>query len=164
LPQALLSTVQGLTQGQPGAKVNAYDRDGGVQLGEGKLTTIDNQVDAATGTIRLRAEFINKEGKLWPGQFVTVRLQTGVSMNALVVPARTVRQGLQGAFVFRVRDHRAEVVPVQVGYSDDEIAVIHEGLSDGDSVVSDGHSRLTPNAVVKLVDVRQAAPAGRAGP
>jgi membrane fusion protein, multidrug efflux system len=166
LPQALLATVQGLTHGQPGAKVNAYDRDGGVLLGEGKLTTIDNQVDAATGTIRMRAEFINKEGKLWPGQFVTVRLQTGVSMNALVVPARTVRQGLQGAFVFRVREHRAEVVPVQVGYSDDEIAVIHEGLSDGDSVVSDGHSRLTPNAVVKLVDAADAksTPVGRAGP
>lgn len=159
LPQELLTTVQGLTHGEPYARVGAYDRDGGVLLAEGKLKTVDNQVEAATGTIRLRAEFANKEGRLWPGQFVTVRLQTGVSGDALVVPARTVKQGLQGSFVFRVREQRAEVVPVQVGYSNDEIAIIRAGLAKGDSVVSDGHSRLTPNAVVKLVDPAGAAAA-----
>jgi RND family efflux transporter MFP subunit len=157
LPQELLGTLQGLTHGEPYAQVAAYDRDGGVLLAEGKLKTVDNQVDAATGTIRLRAEFTNKDGKLWPGQFVTMRLQTGVSGNALVVPSRTVKQGLQGPFVFRVREQRAEVVPVQVGYSNDEIAVIRDGLAEGDSVVSDGHSRLTPNAVVKLVDPKAAS-------
>ncbi|HEY0684060.1 MAG TPA: efflux RND transporter periplasmic adaptor subunit [Steroidobacter sp.] len=153
LPQELLTRVQGLTNGESEAHVGAYDRDGGVLLAEGKLTTIDNQVDASTGTIRLRAEFANHEGKLWPGQFVTVRLQTGVSGNALVVPARTVRQGLQGPFVFRVREQKAEVVQVQVGYSNDEIAVIEGGLAKGDSIVTDGHSRLTPDAKVKLVEV-----------
>jgi RND family efflux transporter MFP subunit len=167
LPQELLVTLQGLAHGEPYAHVGAYDRDGGVLLGEGKLKTVDNQVDAATGTIRLRAEFTNKDGKLWPGQFVTVRLQTGMSNDALIVPARTVKQGLQGPFVFRVREQRAEVVPVQVGYSNDEIAVIREGLAAGDSVVSDGHSRLTPNAVVKLVTPaavsRQAQAIGSAG-
>jgi RND family efflux transporter MFP subunit len=152
LPQELLMRLQGLTQGETLAHVGAYDRDGGVLLAEGKLTTIDNQVDASTGTIRMRAEFANRDGKLWPGQFVTVRLQTGVSGDALVVPARTVRQGLQGPFVFRVREQTAEVVPVQVGYSNDEIAVIQAGLAPGDSIVIDGHSRLTPNAKVTLVD------------
>lgn len=152
VPQDLLSRVQGLTRGQTHAHVGAYDRDGGVLLAEGKLTTIDNEVDASTGTIRMRAEFANAAGKLWPGQFVTVRLQTGVSNDALVVPARTVRQGLQGPFVFRVRDKIAEVVPVQVGYSNDEIAVIESGLTAGDSVVVDGHSRLTPNAMVNVVE------------
>ncbi|MBM0103615.1 efflux RND transporter periplasmic adaptor subunit [Steroidobacter sp. S1-65] len=152
LPQDLLGRVQGLTRGDSHAHVGAYDRDGGVLLAEGKLTTIDNQVDASTGTIRLRAEFSNQAGKLWPGQFVTVRLQTGISGNALVVPARTVRQGLQGPFVFRVREQTAEVVPVKVGYNNDEIAVIESGLASGDSVVIDGHSRLTPNARVTLVE------------
>jgi RND family efflux transporter MFP subunit len=152
LPQELLSRVAGLTNGKPHAHVGAFDRDGGVLLSEGKLTTIDNQVDASTGTIRMRAEFTNSEGKLWPGQFVTIRLETGVSSNALVVPSRTVRQGLEGPFVFRVREQKAEVVPVQVGYSDDEITVITGGLAKGDSIVSDGHSRLTPNAMVELVD------------
>jgi RND family efflux transporter MFP subunit len=162
LPQELLSTVQPLTHGATAARVGAYDRDGGTLLGEGELTTIDNQVDAATGTIRLRAQFTNKEGRLWPGQFVTVRLQTGMSGDALVVPARTVRQGLQGSFVFRVREQRAEVVPVQVGYSNDEIAVIISGLRNGDSIVSDGHSRLTPGAMVNLVDAPEAAKAAAA--
>lgn len=152
LPQELLGRVSGLTQGKPYAHVGAFDRDGGVLLAEGKLTTIDNQVDANTGTIRMRAEFGNSEGKLWPGQFVTIRLETGVSGNALVVPTRTVRQGLEGRFVFRIRELKAEVVPVQVGYSNDEITVITAGLANGDSIVSDGHSRLTPNAMVTLVD------------
>lgn len=152
LPQELLTRVQGLTNSDSHARVSAYDRDGGVMLAEGKLTTIDNQVDASTGTIRMRAEFGNKDGKLWPGQFVTVSLQTGVSGNALVVPARSVRQGLQGPFVFRIRDQKAEVVAVQVGYNNDEIAVIHEGLVEGDSVVIDGHSRLKPDTVVSIVD------------
>jgi RND family efflux transporter MFP subunit len=172
LPQELLTRVQGLTNGDSHAHVGAYDRDGGVLLAEGKLTTIDNQVDASTGTIRMRAEFVNKDGKLWPGQFVTVRLQTGVSDNALIVPARTVRQGLQGSFVFRVREQQAEVVPVQIGYRDDEIAVIQQGLAKGDSIVTDGHSRLTPNAKVTLVEgpatlmsaeQRQKRPQGSAG-
>jgi RND family efflux transporter MFP subunit len=152
LPQELLDRVQGLTHGESPAHVGAFDRDGGLLLAEGKLTTIDNQVDASTGTIRMRAEFPNATGKLWPGQFVTVRLQTGVSSNALVVPTRTVRQGLEGPFVFRIREQKAEVVPVQVGYSNDEITVITAGVAKGDSIVTDGHSRLTPNAEVKLVD------------
>ena len=152
LPQELLGRVQGLTDGDSFAPVGAFDRDGGVLLAEGKLTTIDNQVDASTGTIRLRAEFTNTQNKLWPGQFVTVRLQTGVSGNALVVPTRSVRQGLEGPFVFRVREQKAEVVPVQVGYSNDEISVITAGLAQGDSVVTDGHSRLTPNSTVRLVE------------
>lgn len=156
LPQELLTRVQGLTNGDSHAHVGAYDRDGGVLLAEGKLTTIDNQVDANTGTIRMRAEFTNKDGKLWPGQFVTVRLQTGVSDNALIVPARTVRQGLKGPFVFRVREQKAEVVPVQVGYRDDEIAVIQAGLAKGDSIVIDGQSRLTPDAKVQLVQGAEA--------
>lgn len=171
LPQELLTRVQSLTQGDSLAHVGAYDRDGGVLLSEGNLTTIDNQVDASTGTIRLRAQFVNKDGKLWPGQFVTVRLQTGVSDNALVVPARTVRQGLQGPFVFRVREQTAEVVPVQVSYSNDEIAVIQAGLAKGDSIVTDGQSRLKPNAKVSLVEGPQtlvseaqpARPQGSAG-
>lgn len=152
LPQELLGRVQGLTHGDSFGQVGAFDRDGGLLLAEGKLTTIDNQVDASTGTIRMRAEFLNSEGRLWPGQFVTIRLQTGVSSSALVVPTRAVRQGLEGPFVFRIRDQKAEVVPVQVGYSNDQITVLTAGVAQGDSIVSDGHSRLTPNAMVTLVD------------
>ena len=152
LPQELLGRVQGLTNADSFAPVGAFDREGGSLLAEGKLTTIDNQVDASTGTIRMRAEFKNSEGRLWPGQFVTVRLQTGVSSRALVVPTRAVRQGLDGPFVFRVREQMAEVVPVQVGYRNDEITVITAGVAEGDTVVFDGHSRLKSSAKVTLVE------------
>jgi RND family efflux transporter MFP subunit len=163
MPQELLSSIQSQMQGAGAAGVTAYDRYGGAVLAQGKLKTIDNQIDAATGTIRLRAEFANRDGKLWPGQFVAVQLQTGMSPRALVVPAKAVQQGLQGPFVYRVREQRAEVVRVSVAYSNDDIAAISSGpaassaIADGDSVVVDGHSRLKPDARVKLVSPAEVA-------
>src|SRR5690606_30430437 len=110
------------------APVRVYDRVGGILLGEGQLTTIDNQVDRATGTIRLKATLPNRDGMLWPGQAVVVQLQTGTTQGALVVPAVAVRHGLEGRYVFRItRDYQAEPVPVQVAFEDDEMAVIDAG-------------------------------------
>lgn len=157
LSQELLPRIQPLLQHARIAQVTAYDRDAGALLAQGRLVMIDNQIDAASGTIRLRAEFENADEKLWPGQFVTVQLQTSVSVNATVVPARTVQQGLQGAFVFRVRDTKAEVVPVGVAYQDDDIAVIGDGLAPGETVVIDGQSRLKPGSIVKPVAGASAA-------
>ncbi len=148
LPQDLLPRVQPLLR-DGSAAVIAFERDGGTRLADGHLTMIDNQIDAATGTIRLRAEFANPQGSLWPGQFVTVQLQTQVSGGATVVPARSVQEGLNGSFVFRIRDDRAEVVPVTVGYREAEIAVISAGVVPGDVVVVDGQSRLRPGSAVK---------------
>jgi RND family efflux transporter MFP subunit len=114
------------------------------------LTTLDNQIDAATGTLRLRAEFDNGDGDLWPGQFVTLQLETGTSVNATVIPAHAVQQGLDGPFVYRVHGDKAEMATVVTSFLDDEIAVIAEGVAPGDRVVIDGHSRLKPGAVVKF--------------
>jgi RND family efflux transporter MFP subunit len=144
----------------PGSKaprVTAYDRDAGIPLAQGKLTTFDNQIDVATGTLRLRAEFDNADGKLWPGQFVTLQMQTDMTPDAIVLPARAVRQGLNGAFVYRVRDSKAEVVPIVTTYLDGEIATVSGGLAPGDSVVVDGQSRLKGGTVVK---VSEPAPSG----
>jgi RND family efflux transporter MFP subunit len=157
LPQQLLPTVQPLMRGEARALVEAYDREGGVLLGEGKLTTLDNQVDPASGTVLLRAEFNNKDGALWPGQFVTVRVQVGVSTNALIVPVQAVKQGPHGSFVYRVREGRAEVVPVHLGYSNEHVVVIQDGLEKGERVVIDGHSRLTPDALVKWIEPPRSA-------
>ncbi|NMO15980.1 efflux RND transporter periplasmic adaptor subunit [Pyxidicoccus fallax] len=151
LPQDDLPRLRALLKDPSGASVTAYDRAGGVALAEGRLTMIDNQVDPATGTIPLRAEFANPDGRLWPGQFVTVELKTGESPGATVVSARTVQRGLQGPFVFRVQDGKATVVPVTVGYADDELAVVASGVAPGDTVISDGHSRLKPGSAVKVV-------------
>lgn len=149
LPQDLLPRVQPLLQNAAAAEVLAFERDGGLRLAEGRLTMIDNQIDAATGTIRLRARFANPQGALWPGQFVTVQLQTSVSGNATVVPARSVQEGLNGSFVFRVRGGKVDAVPVTVAYREAEIAVIRDGVTPGEVIVTDGQSRLKPGTAVE---------------
>ena len=113
------------------------------------VKVVDNQIDVATGTIQLRAEFANADGRLWPGQLVSAQLLVGTRRAALTVPARSVRQGLNGAYVFRVRDAVADVVPVRVAWQDDDLAVIDQGLDAGDRIVVDGYSRLRAGTPVK---------------
>jgi membrane fusion protein, multidrug efflux system len=150
LPQEALARLHTTWKGSDAARVTALERDDGTTLAHGQLTTFDNQIDTATGTLRLRAQFANADGKLWPGQFVALHLETGLTANALVVPARAVQQGLSGAFVYRIRESRAEVTPVITTYQDDEIAVIAKGVQPGDSIVLDGQSRLKAGATVKI--------------
>ncbi len=152
LPQEVLGRLRD-SSGKPGdARVIAFDRDSRVPLAEGRLSTYDNQIDTATGTLRLRAQFENRDGKLWPGQFVTLQLETGKSANAAVIPARAIQQGLNGAFVFRVTNSKAEVVPIVTTYQDDDIAVIASGVMAGDTIVVDGQSRLKPGAPVSTTN------------
>lgn len=148
LPQEQLGSVRHLLDGSA-APVVAYDRDGGTALAQGQLAVIDNEIDAGTGMVRLRAEFANADGSLWPGQFVTVRLQTGISNGALVLPAQSVRLGLNGSYVYRVRDEHAEVVAVTPTYQDDRIAIVSGDIAAGDSVVTDGYSQLKDGSAVK---------------
>ncbi len=151
LPQELLPTLRPLLDGVA-APVKAYTREAGTQLAEGKLATVDNQVDPTTGMVRLRADFANADGSLWPGQFVTVQLLTGQFPKALVVPVRSVRHGLNGAYVFRVKDDKAEVVPVKTSFQDDSIVVVTEGLAQGDRIVIDGYSRIKAGSLVREVE------------
>jgi RND family efflux transporter MFP subunit len=151
LPQSMLPGVQALLD-EAGAKpprVLAYDGDGGTLLGEGGLVLIDNRVTAATGTIRVKAEFPNKEGRLWPDQTVAVAVQSRVLRDALVVPQVAIQRGPDSDIVYRVRDERADIVPVQVLYSDEKIAAL-TGVEAGDLIVVDGQSRLRAGARVKL--------------
>ncbi len=141
------------------APVTVFDRGGGTELASGELSVIDNQVDQTTGTIRLKARFANAERRLWPGQSVAVALTTELLRDAVVVPAKAVRQGLAQRFVFRVDDGRARVAPVQVAFEDDDIAVIAAGVAAGDLVVTDGHARLRDGSAVRI-----AAPASEAAP
>jgi len=153
LPQESMSQLPSSLPASGGLPTTAFERDAGVPLAQGRLTTFDNQIDQATGTLRLRAEFANPEGKLWPGQFVALKLRTSVSANSLVVPVRAIQQGLNGAFVYRIRDSKAEVVPIVAVWQDDEIAVLASGLEVGEQVVIDGQSRLKSGAKVKIASV-----------
>ncbi|WP_222842005.1 efflux RND transporter periplasmic adaptor subunit [Cystobacter ferrugineus] len=162
LPQDELPRLQALLRDPAGAAVTAFDRAGGTTLAEGRLSMIDNQIDPSTGTISLKAEFPNAEGKLWPGQFVAVEFRTGESQDATVVSARTIQRGRQGPFVFRIQEGKATVVPVTLGYADEDIAVVASGVTAGDTVVSDGHSRLKAGSVVKTTSTTGLASKGAA--
>ncbi|MFA0938030.1 efflux RND transporter periplasmic adaptor subunit [Pseudomonas tremae] len=154
LPQQMLPTLQGLVAEHTAAAVKAYQGDGaanGLLLGEGTLSLIDNQVSATTGTIRAKAQFKNPGEQLWPGQLVTVKIQTGIELNSLKVPPQVVQRGIDQHFVYRViADNKVEVVPVKVLYQDSEQTLI-SGLQAGDVLVSDGQSRLRPGATVEVV-------------
>ena len=153
LPQHMLPTLQGLLKAQSPAAVQAYlegDGDsGGTLLGEGRLTLIDNQVAANTGTIRVKAEFDNTDARLWPGQLVTLKLQTALDQKALVVPPQVVQRGIDGHYVYRVVGDKVESVPVKVLYQDSVLNIV-AGVASGDKLVSDGQSRLKPGATVEV--------------
>ncbi|WP_087692843.1 efflux RND transporter periplasmic adaptor subunit [Pseudomonas sp. PE-S1G-1] len=155
LPQQMLPTLQGLIAAQLPADVNAYmgaDTDGqtGDLLGEGRLSLIDNQINGTTGTIRAKAEFSNGAQKLWPGQLVTIRIQTALHKNALVVPPTVVQRGLDSHFVYRLKGDKVEVVPVQVLYQNSDMNIL-QGVQAGDVLVSDGQSRLKAGAQVDVL-------------
>jgi multidrug efflux system membrane fusion protein len=126
-----------------GLKVLAIGRDNKTVLSEGRLAVIDNQIDTATGTIRLKAEFPNKNNELWPGQFVNVRLLVEVRKGGLTVPAQTVQRGPDSAYVYVIGpDQTATRRTVKVGQIDEGTALIDSGLKAGEKVVVDGHYRL----------------------
>lgn len=117
----------------------------------GVLTFVDNRVDAATGTIRLKGTFSNTHRRLWPGQFVRVRLRLGIRPGALLVPNQAVQTGQDGPFVYRVRpDSTVEVAKVVAGARIDQDIVIEQGLQAGDTVVTEGQLRLAPGMRVRL--------------
>ncbi|RJX81543.1 efflux RND transporter periplasmic adaptor subunit [Pseudomonas sp. LS-2] len=152
LPQQMLPTLHDLLKAPSPAKVNAYLGEGanGTLLGEGELTLIDNQVAATTGTIRAKATFDNASEKLWPGQLVTVRIQTAIDRDALKVPPQVVQRGIDQHFVYRVKGDKVEVVPVKVLYQDSDLTLIN-GVNANDVLVSDGQSRLKNGAHIEVV-------------
>jgi multidrug efflux system membrane fusion protein len=129
----------------------------------GKLSFVDNAVDTATGTIRLKGEFANADRRLWPGQFVDVVMTLANQPKAIVIPSQAVQSGQQGSFVFVVKpDMTVEARPVVVNRSADGQAVIDKGLAPGEQVVTDGQLRLVPGSRVELKQV--AAPGNTSQP
>ncbi|PYO87221.1 MAG: efflux RND transporter periplasmic adaptor subunit [Gemmatimonadetes bacterium] len=116
----------------------------------GILSFLDNQVDTTTGTVLLKGRFSNRDGALWPGEYVTVTLVLGVQNDAVVVPSQAVMQGQQGTYLFVVNnDGTAATQPVTVERTLDSLSVI-AGVPAGTLVVTDGQLRLTPNAKVDI--------------
>jgi membrane fusion protein, multidrug efflux system len=136
--------------------VAAVDPQTNQILGQGELRAMDNQVDDATGTIKMKAVFQNRQFELWPGQFVNIRLLVDTRRQQLVVPSSAVNQGPSGEFIYIIRpDLIAEVRAVEVGISEDGSTVIESGVSEGDTVVVDGQYLLKSNARVQLKNSNQ---------
>ena len=153
LPQQQLPMLHDLLAAKDPARVKAFIGNAdssGTQLGEGRLSLIDNQVSATTGTIKVKAQFDNPKQTLWPGQLVNIQIQSGLAKNALVVPPQVVQRGLDNYFVYRVQADKVETVPVLLVYQDTEQSII-TGVNPGDTLVSDGQSRLKPGSRVEIL-------------
>ena len=132
--------------------VDAYDRADMNRLAEGKLLSIDNQIDIATGTVKLKAEFANRSDALFPNQFVNIRMKVRTLQNALTIPAAAVQQGNRGAFVYVIEaDDIAAVKPVKIGDRSGERVVVLDGIKVGDRVVLEGTDRLRAGAKVRVI-------------
>lgn len=149
------------TQAKEALTAYAYSADDTYKLAEGKVTLVDNQIDPATGTLRLKATYENKDEQLWPGQFVSVRLQLSTRKGATTVPQRAVMQGPNGSYGYIVKaDNTVERRPFEIAATQDGIAVITKGISVGEKVVADGQYRLTDGAHVRVDKPTASTPAG----
>lgn len=160
LPQEDLAEVLAANAGAP-LKVEALSRDGSQHIADGNLSFVDSQVSSGNGQILFKADFANADGKLWPGELLSVRVLLRTEKAATVVPAGAVQQGPQGSFVYVVgRDQQAQVREVKAGAVVDGVQWIHQGLAPGETVVTSGQYRLAPGLkVAALADPRQTASA-----
>jgi membrane fusion protein, multidrug efflux system len=154
LPESNLREVTkrvAANDGDQSLTVIATDQENNQILDQGELGAMDNQIDQATGTIKLKAIFKNRQLGLWPGQFVNIRLLVDTRKQALVVPANAVSEGPNGDFVYVIRpDLTAQVKTVKTGTSEAGFTIIENGVSERDEVVVDGQYLLKPNAHVRL--------------
>ena len=160
LPQQELGRVLDALEGGP-VPVQASTRSGTVA--QGALLALDNSVDQQTGTIRLKASFPNEDNRLWPGAFVSVRLQVDTVPDATTVPLVAVQRGPDGPYAYVVRpDQTVEQRSLRLGVLTATEAVVRQGLQPGERVVTSGALRLTPGAAV-AVSEQPAAPEGPGG-
>jgi multidrug efflux system membrane fusion protein len=135
--------------------VEAIGEDGKTLLSTGKLTLIDNQIDQATGTLKLKASFANDDERLWPGLFVNVRLIVNTRRGVPTVPAQTVQDGPTGPYAYVIKDdNTVERRPLEVAAVQDGVAVISKGLTPGEKVVVEGQYRLTNGSRVRLAPAK----------
>jgi multidrug efflux system membrane fusion protein len=159
-PAAVLFTLPAHTlddvreaQKRGDVEVIAYDRDNRKTLSTGKLATIDNVIDPATASYKLKATFANDDEKLWPGEFVNARLLVDTVRNALTVPDAAIQRGPNGLFAWTLStDNKAAPKPIQVGPSVGGRTIVTSGLDEGQRVVTGGHYKLRNNAPVSITD------------
>jgi multidrug efflux system membrane fusion protein len=150
IPEDSLQPVLRQYRGGKTVPVEAYDREGKRKLATGILAAVDNQIDPATGTVKLKASFPNHDGTLFPNQFVNARVLLDVLPNVVLAPSEAIQRGPQGAFVYVVRpDGVAQMRRLELGPSDGGLIAVKQGLKAGEAVVVDGAEKLQDGAKVE---------------
>jgi multidrug efflux system membrane fusion protein len=166
VPEDNISQVMARAGSGAQLAADAFDRSQTVKIASGKLATIDNEIDPTTGTVKLRAMFDNTDGKLFPSQFVNIRLLVDTLQHQTVIPVSAVQRGADGTYVFVVSpDKVANQRTVKLGVQDGDKVAVLDGLKPGDTVVVDGADRLRDGADVEIPAAGQqriAAPSGAA--
>lgn len=144
--------------------VEAWDKHQQQLLATGKLASLDNQIDSATGTIKIKAQFANDNGQLFPNQFVNARLLLQTLSNATVIPVAAIQQGNKGAFVYTLQpDQTVSVREVKTGVEENGLIVVNDGLALGEKVVVSGVDKLREGAKVAVRDGRKGQEGGDKG-
>jgi multidrug efflux system membrane fusion protein len=152
IPETDLPAVRAATREQPSLPVEAWGRDERTRLATGTLLSMDNQIDTATGTLRLRAQFDNADESLFPNQFVNIRLRVR-NEPAVIIPNAAVQFGAKGNFVFVVdAENKAAMRTVELGVTEGDLVAVNEGLDAGERVVLEGLDRLRDGRAVQIVD------------
>ena len=156
IPEDSLSQVLKKVRSGEHLSVEAYDRSGQTKIADGRVSTIDNQIDQTTGTSRLKAVFDNKDNTMFPNQFVNVRLLVEMKNDKILIPAVAIQRGPQGTFVYVVNpDQTVDVRQVTVGIIEGTQASIDNGLSDREQVVVDGVDKLRAGIKVQIASGEQ---------
>ena len=160
VPEAELPAVlAGLRQGER-RPVQAWDRSEKVLLAEGTLQTMDNQIDTATGTIKLRARFANEQEQLFPNQFVNIRLRVNTLENATVIPSAAVQRASFGTFVYAVKPDRTVTIKrIALGPAEGDRVAVTSGLEGAERIVLEGVDELTEGAKVEVITEPAPSPA-----
>lgn len=157
LPENDIATVVKAQKAGATLVVEAWDRTNKQKLSSGSLLSLDNQIDATTGTIKLKARFNNEDDALFPNQFVNARMLVDTQQNAVVIPTAALQMGNEGNFVWVLNsEDKVSKHLVTTGIQDSQKVVITAGLASGDRVVTDGIDRLTEGAKVEVVEAQSA--------
>jgi multidrug efflux system membrane fusion protein len=159
VPEPELPALLGAVRSQPALAVQAWDREERAELGRGELSSVDNVIDTATGTLKLRAQFANADDALFPNQFVNIRLQLG-AQDAVVIPDAAVQFGSKGNYVHVIdKDDKAQRRDVVLGPADGTRVSVRSGLEAGEKVVVEGIDGLEDGSAVRIIS-EDAAQAG----
>jgi multidrug efflux system membrane fusion protein len=149
LPEDDLPAVSRALAAGP-VSVAAMSRDDTIELDHGTLSLIDNQIDATTGTARLKATFANTANKLWPGEFLNGRVLVATDHDAVTIPSTAVQRGPTGVFTYVVKaDSTVEARPLQIGAESNAVTEVAQGLAAGEIVVTSNQYRLQPGTAVQ---------------